>query len=141
MAERDPLKIYAHVESAVRFNPKAIRAEMAKVEGFNAKLAVLITRGVGTMGAAYIFTALALVSAPAALTSGNTVVIVSWISQAFLQLVLLPIIIVGQNVQGAASDARAIKTFQDTEVILDRLDTKTAGGIKDVLDAIERLKR
>lgn len=141
MAERDPLKRYAHVESAVRFNPKAIRAEMARVEGFNAKLAVLITRGVGTMGAAYIFTALALVSAPAALTSGNTVVIVAWISQAFLQLVLLPIIIVGQNVQGAASDARAIKTFQDTEVILDRLDTKTAGGIKDVLDAIEGLKR
>ena len=32
---------------------------------------------------------------------------ISWLSQSFLQLVLLPIIIVGQNVISAAQDARA----------------------------------
>lgn len=48
----------------------------------------------------------------------------------FLQLVLLSIIMVGQTVQSAASDARAAKEFNDTETILDRLDTNTAGGIK-----------
>lgn len=73
----------------------------------NAWLAVRITKGVGSMWAAYLFAAIALVSAPAAFTSGDAIVIVAWIAQTFLQLVLLPIIIVGQNVLAAASDQRA----------------------------------
>jgi hypothetical protein len=48
---------------------------------------------------------------------------------------------VGQNVQSAAADARAVKTFEDTEKILDRLDTHTAGGLREVIEAIESLKR
>jgi hypothetical protein len=44
-------------------------------------------------------------------------------------------------VQSAASDARALKEFEDTEVILDRLDTKTQGGLTDVLDALKALER
>jgi hypothetical protein len=50
---------------------------------------------------------LALISLPSAIKTGSSIVIISWIAQTFLQLVLLPIIIVGQNVQAAASDARA----------------------------------
>ena len=50
---------------------------------------------------------IALISLPAALSTGNAIIIIGWIAQTFLQLVLLPIIIVGQNVQAAASDARA----------------------------------
>jgi len=65
--------------------------------------------------------------------------IISWIAQTFLQLVLLSIIMVGQSVQSAASDARAEKSFTDTETILDRLDTHTAGGLQEVLDAIHAL--
>ena len=59
------------------------------------------------MWCAYLFALLALISLPAAIQSGQPIIIVSWIAQTFLQLVLLPIIIVGQNVQAAASDARA----------------------------------
>ena len=44
---------------------------------FNAWLAVKITEGVGTMWCAYAFGALALVSLPGALASGNPVIIVS----------------------------------------------------------------
>ena len=44
--------------------------------------------------------------------------IVQWIAQTFLQLVLLSIIIVGQNVQAAASDERAENTYQDAEAVL-----------------------
>jgi hypothetical protein len=73
----------------------------------NAWLAVKITRAVGSMWCAYAFALLALVSLPAALHSGDKVIVVSWISQTFLQLVLLSVIVVGQNVQAAASDARA----------------------------------
>ncbi len=73
----------------------------------NTRLAVGITRVVGSMWCAYLFALLALISLPAAIRSHDPIIIVAWIAQTFLQLVLLPIIIVGQNVQAAASDARA----------------------------------
>ena len=44
--------------------------------------------------------------------------IVLWTSSEFLQLVLLPIIIVGQNIQAKASDARAEDTYKDAEAIM-----------------------
>ena len=73
----------------------------------NRRIAVAVTNSVGTMWAAYLFALLALVSLPAAITSGSTIVIVGWLAQTFLQLVLLPIIIVGQNVQASHADERA----------------------------------
>lgn len=127
------------LQHVVRFNPREIRLAVHEVEGFNAKVAVIITRTVGTMACAYVFAAIALISLPSAINSGQVIVIVSWVAQTFLQLVLLSIIMVGQSVQSAASDARAAKEFTDTEIILDRLDSHTAGGIKDVLDAIQAL--
>src|SRR5579859_2401903 len=72
----------------------------------NTRIAVSITKVVGSMWCAYIFALLALISFPAAISSHDPIIIVAWIAQTFLQLVLLPIIIVGQNVQAAASDAR-----------------------------------
>ena len=88
------------------------------VSRFNAALAVKITTGVGSMWCAYAFALIALVSLPQAISSHNTVTLVSWISQTFLQLVLLSIIIVGQNVLAAASDKRAENTFEDAEAVL-----------------------
>ncbi len=63
-----------------------------------------ITNIVGTMWTAYIFAALALVSLPAALSTHDTVVIVSWIAQTFLQLVLLSIIMVGQGISSEQTE-------------------------------------
>jgi hypothetical protein len=74
---------------------------------FNTWLAVKITKTVGSMWMAYAFAALTLISLPAAIASGQVIIIVAWIAQTFLQLVLLPIIIVGQNVIQAANDERA----------------------------------
>jgi hypothetical protein len=73
----------------------------------NTRLALGVTRLVGSMWCAYLFALLALISFPAAISSHDPIIIVAWIAQTFLQLVLLPIIIVGQNVQAAVSDARA----------------------------------
>jgi hypothetical protein len=134
-----PVKARQQLPRVVRFSPKEIKAAVSEVKGFNAKLALVITRSVGTMACAYVFAAIALVSLPAAINSGQVIIIVAWIAQTFLQLVLLSIIMVGQSVQSAASDARAAKEFADTETILDRLDVHTAGGIKDVLDAIHAI--
>ena len=85
---------------------------------FNTFLALKVTAGVGTMWCAYAFAALALVSLPDAIRSHSAVTLVSWISQTFLQLVLLSIIIVGQNVQSAAADARAQATYEDADAVL-----------------------
>ncbi len=79
---------------------------------FNTFLAVNITKGVGSMWCAYAFAALALISLPSALRSGDVVTLVSWLSQTFIQLVLLSVIMVGQNVQAAATDARAEKDHE-----------------------------
>ena len=73
----------------------------------NTRIALAVTKTVGSMWCAYAFALLALISLPAAIRSHDPIIIVAWIAQTFLQLVLLPIIIVGQNVQAAASDARA----------------------------------
>ena len=86
--------------------------------GFNGKLGLLVTTIVGTMWAAYLFTLVALVSLPSAIDSGNTIIIISWIAQTFLQLVLLPIIIVGQNILGKTADKRSEQTYHDAEAIL-----------------------
>jgi hypothetical protein len=85
---------------------------------FNKWLAVKVTNGVGTMWCAYAFCALAFVSLPAAIRSHSPVVLVSWISQTFLQLVLLSVIIVGQNVFAAAADRRAEATHSDADAVL-----------------------
>ena len=66
---------------------------------FNLWLAQKVTNGVATMWCAYLFAAIALISLPKAIQSGDSIVIVSWVAQTFLQLVLLSIIMVGQKVQ------------------------------------------
>jgi hypothetical protein len=149
-----PLKVRDELPHVARFDLRAIKEAVREVEGFNAKVALVITRSVGTMACAYLFAIIALVSLPAILIQAGVltskdvphfldkpglILIVAWIAQTFLQLVLLSIIMVGQSVQSLASDARAAKEFADTETILDRLDVNTAGGIKDVLDAIHAL--
>ncbi|MGY4708891.1 DUF1003 domain-containing protein [Mycolicibacterium sp. CBM1] len=84
---------------------------------FNAKFGLLITVTVGTMWTAYVFTALALFALPDAVKQGTYYVVV-WLSSSFLQLVLLPIIIVGQNIQAKAADKRAEETYKDAEAVL-----------------------
>ena len=73
-----PVKVREQLPSAVRFDLKEIKEAVREVEGFNAKLALVITRSVGTMACAYIFAGIALVSLPAAISSGQVIIIVSW---------------------------------------------------------------
>lgn len=94
-----------------------------------------ITSAVGTMWAAIAFALLALVSLPAAIASGDSVVIISWVAQTFLQLVLLPIIMVGQAVQARKTEKRDNETHQavmaahkETQEILKELHQRQAGN-------------
>lgn len=89
------------------------------INRINRRIGLGITTSVGTMWCAYAFALIALVSLPAALLSGSAIVIIAWIAQTFLQLVLLPVIIVGQNIQAAAADARSSATYEDAGAILE----------------------
>ncbi len=100
---------------------------------------MFLTNVVGSMWCAYAFTVLAVFGLPQALRPGGEG-IVSWIAQTFLQLVLLSVIMVGQNVQAQAGDVRAEHTYDDVVQILDRLDIHTQGGIKDLADRIDQLE-
>jgi hypothetical protein len=107
---------------------------------FNTRLALVITKSVGTMWVAYLFAALALISLPAAIASGETIVIVAWIAQTFLQLVLLPIIIVGQNVIQAANDARA-EADHETLTAVHRLTIEVHAINEAQSDILTELRR
>jgi hypothetical protein len=106
---------------------------------FNNTVAVLVTRGVGSMWAAYLFVLIALVSLPQALTAflaGDTVTGVAWLSQSFLQLVLLPVLLVGQQVIAAAQDARA-ETDHETLTALHQINVQQL-EILETLAAIRK---
>lgn len=83
---------------------------------FNARLGLMITIVVGTMWCAYVFACIALISLPDNVHSTQNLIL--WISSSFLQLVLLPIIIVGQNIQARAADKRAEDTYNDADAVL-----------------------
>jgi hypothetical protein len=100
---------------------------MNKFTKFNTKIALKITKYVGSMICAYIFIAISLISLPAAIKSQNVIVIISWVAQTFLQLVLLSIIMVGQNIQSDLSEKRLEKMInhisKENNRILEELTT------------------
>jgi hypothetical protein len=142
-----PVKIHHHLDMAAGIDRRLIKAEMARVNSFNAKVAVVVTNLVGSMWCAYVFCLLALFSLPAvlsgfsvfsgvfpsALIKASIVALVAWIAQTFLQLVLLSVIMVGQQVQSLAADARSVQTEQNTAALLDGLNVATPGGVTDAV--------
>jgi hypothetical protein len=64
-------------------------------------------------------------------------------SSSFLQLVLLPIIIVGQNIQAAAADKRAEDTYKDAEAVLkesEEIQNHLLAQDKAISDILERME-
>ncbi len=137
-------------DSAMRHVPRLVtKSEVhAAVHGtsavgrFNNRLAVGITKAVGTMWAAYLFALISLVSLPAALSAflkGDTVTGITWLSQSFLQLILLPIIIVGQNVISTAQDARA-EADHETLTSLHTINVQQLQILEQQHEILERLR-
>ena len=105
------------------------------IKNFNEKFAVALTQSVGTMWCAYLFAALALVSLPAAI-AGGVAALISWIAQTFIQLVLLSVIMVGQDIQSRKTESRDIESH-DT-IMLEFNDIKEIHGI--LLAEIQEMK-
>ena len=120
---------------------------MSKVATFNQRIAEKITQFVSTMWCAYIFAALALISLPAAIRSGDVVVIVAWVAQTFLQLVLLSIIMVGQKVSSESVEQMIKEThsasLNEFELAKEarELANQELGELKVIASEIQRVIR
>jgi hypothetical protein len=118
---------------------------LAEHVGVNGRIALVLTTVVGTMWCAYAFAILALVVLPQAF-GGGLLTLVQWVSQTFIQLVMLSVIMVGQNILGRAADKRAMMTYQDADAtfheagqIQDHLRLQD-DAINTLLDKVERLE-
>ncbi len=100
--------------------------------GIQERVALFITKGVGTMWCAYLFSIIALISLPDAIESGRAAVI-SWIAQTFLQLVLLSIIMVGQNVMSKHAELRADAEYE--------VNLKNEEDIKEIKQDLAEIKK
>lgn len=126
-------------------DPDAFEFELSK-RSLGDRIGLAITKSVGNMWAACLFIGITLISLPAAIASGNEMTIVTWVAQTFLQLVLLPIILVGQNIQAAASDRRAIATYDDAGAILEEAKqlqshlTDQDQALSHIIDRLEALE-
>lgn len=110
------------------------KAERA-AEGVNTRIAIALTNRVGTMWTAYTFALIAIVGLFAILGVFNPIValLVAWASQTFIQLTLLPVIMVGQNVLGRKAEIQAdeqfrttMSTYHDIEQIMQHLSAQDA---------------
>jgi hypothetical protein len=114
--------------------------------GINGKVALSLTTIVGTMWCAYAFAVLALVALPSAIQGGSVLALVQWLSQTFIQLVMLSVIMVGQNILSRASDKRADMTYQDADATFHESEQIQAhlleqdAAINTMLDKVTKLE-
>jgi uncharacterized membrane protein len=143
--------VHAHTQDHLR--------DDTRYQHFNKAVAIWITKNAGSMTFFWVCWIVCLTILPSCLAAAGYMhgkafyltfgfeLLVTWFASTVLELVLMPAIMVGQNIQSAASDARSAKQFEDTEDVkddmktaLDLLNTKTAGGLKDVMDRLAALE-
>ena len=132
---RSPTSVLFHYEPHQPRNVNRLHEAEQAASGFNTRVAVALTKGVGTMWTAYAFVVLAFIGLFAILGLLNPIVslLVAWASQTFLQLVFLPIILVGQNVLGRKAELQAeeqfrttMSTYHDIEQVMNHLSAQDA---------------
>lgn len=115
------------------------KVERKGILKFNDMLAVRITNAVGTMWCAYAFIILDIFMLPPVIKAASVMVWVTYIAQTVLQLVLLPIIMVGQNVIQAQNEAKA-DTDHQTLTYLATLQDEQMAELKNQTEILLRLE-
>jgi hypothetical protein len=116
-----------------------ITKEFKGITKFNYWIAVKITKGVGTMWCAYAFLLIDLVMLPPVISSNSIMVWVTYIAQTVLQLVLLPIIMVGQNVIQSQNEAKA-NSDHETLTYLAQLQDEQMQELKNQTEILLKLQ-
>lgn len=113
--------------------------------GLNGRIALLLTNAVGTMWCAYAFACLALLVLPEAI-GGGLLTLIQWLSQTFIQLCMLSVIMVGQNILSKAADKRSEMTYRDADATFHEAE-QIQGHLKEqdaalnsLLDKVARLE-
>ena len=133
---------HPHIEERKQTGPTKVRDARG---GLNNRIALVLTTAVGTMWCAYVFACLALLVVPQAI-HGGLLTLVQWVSQTFIQLVMLSVIMVGQSILGQASDKRAEMTYKDAEATFHEAQQIQAhlqaqdDAINAILDRLEKLE-
>jgi len=138
------MSLYTHIPHPHKpMNVASVHKEKLRAAGLNTRLAVSITKLVGTMWCAYVFTVLAVIGLFGLLGWLNpfTFLLATWVSQQFLQLVFLPILSVGQNVINQHQELQSQEQFDTTmkaeheiEQVMHHLDAQDA----KILEIVER---
>ena len=133
---------HPHIEEHKKAGPPKTRDVHVGINGW---IALVLTTAVGTMWCAYVFAILALVVVPQAIR-GGLLTFVQWVSQTFIQLVMLSVIMVGQSVLGRAADKRAEMTYKDAEATFHEAQQIQAhleaqdNAINTILERLEKLE-
>ena len=114
-----PSPIFAHQPHP--HTPRNVNdVHKAERSGANQRIAVFLTAYVGTMQTAYGFAALAIIGllGVLAILSPSVYTLIAWLSQTFIQLVLLPVIMVGQNVLNRHAELQADEMYHNVVRLL-----------------------
>lgn len=113
-----------------------------KLATFNERLAVALTRSVSTMACAYLFAILAIIGFPG--FHASPAQYVQWLSQTFIQLVMLSILAVGQSILGKHQELQsqeqynmAVKTTHEIDQIVQHMDAQDK-AIQQILFLVAR---
>lgn len=139
-------KKHPHVPRNVNYLHHAEQA----TAGFNQRLAVRITQWVGSMACAWVFTGIAIIGLLGLLGLLNPFIflLMQWLSQQFLQLVLLSIIMVGQLILGRKQSLQSDeqfnttqKSYSDIEQIIKHLEAQDEELLRQTSMLLELRKR
>ena len=132
-----------------------IKKEGVGVKKLNNSIAVKITNAIGSMWSAYLFALISLMSLPAILVlvspnfrpyfpswiiATSVITLIAWVSQNFLQLVLLPVIMVGQNVIQGQQEAKS-ETDHKTLTYLANLQEEQMVELKNQGQILDYIKK
>src|SRR6266446_6301123 len=139
-------KLYTYIpHSHIPQKVTIAKAEQA-LTGFNMKIAVVITKGLGTMVCAYIFAILAIIGFPG--FGATPTQYVQWVSQTFIQLVALSVLAVGQQVLSKHGELMAdeqfnttMSTYHDIEQIMQHLSEQDAELLHQTKMLIQLLEK
>jgi DNA integrity scanning protein DisA with diadenylate cyclase activity len=118
---------------------------MNKLIAWNERIAMWSVTRVATMTCAYVFALIALIALPQAIhdsLQAGPLPLVTWLSQSFLQLVLLSIVMVGQTIQARDSERRAVEQYNAVmEMLQDMRDEHTERHeiLEDVRALVQQL--
>jgi hypothetical protein len=95
----------------------------------NDAIALCVTNFVGSMWCAYLFAAFAIWGAPSGV---KTLGFQNWFAEEFLQLVLLSVIMVGQNVQAKKHDeiAEKVEVLHASHISRTKNEAKYGEGVR-----------